>query len=99
MATITGRGYYDNKTKTLQLPIGAKTSYAQHEYGHYLQSKQMPTSCYEAVEKASFKNAMLQFLPWVEKHNTFWTERDANRRSIEYFGPNSEIAKFGLWPQ
>jgi RHS repeat-associated protein len=99
LATITGRGYYDNKTKTLQLPIGAKTSYAQHEYGHYLQSKQMPASCYKAVENASFKNAMLQFLPWVEKHDTFWTERDANRRSIEYFGPNSEIAKFGLWPQ
>ena len=99
MATITGRGYYDNKTKTLQLPIGAMTSYAQHEYGHYLQSIQMPASCYKAVENASFKNAMLQFLPWVEKHDTFWTEKDANRRSIQFFGSNSEIAKFGIWPQ
>lgn len=66
LATITGKGYYDNKTKTLQLPIGAKTSYAQHEYGHHLQSKQMPASCYDALERASFKNAMLQFLPGLK---------------------------------
>ncbi|MCC6371579.1 MAG: hypothetical protein IT236_11290 [Bacteroidia bacterium] len=98
LASITGRGWYNNRQKTIFLPKGAKTSYAQHEYGHYLQSQQLSAIEYSRIEKASLANALLQFLPGSKKHDTFWTETDANRRAIAFFGPNSAIARFGIWP-
>jgi hypothetical protein len=98
-ADLTGKGWYSSKTKTINVPKNTKPSYVQHEYGHHLQSKRFTKEQYDAIEASSLQNAIFQFLPWVENHDTFWTERDANRRAINFFGPNSEIAKFGLWPQ
>ncbi len=94
LANISGKGWFDSKTNTINVPKGATNSYVQHEYGHYLQSINFSTKQYSAIEKASFWDALWNS---SDAHGNFWAERDANRRAIEYFGENSDIAKWGLY--
>jgi len=89
LATMTGKGYY--RDGTLNLPHGATTSYAQHEYGHYLQTLRFTNNEYNAIERASFQNSIQNFFGFGQQYNNFWTERDANRRAAEFFGPNAPI--------
>lgn len=83
-ATLIDRGWFDVRTKTIHLPKGASKSFAQHEYGHYLQSLNFKPKEYKAIEKASLGNTVKNFLGRGEVHDTFWTETDANRRSAAF---------------
>ncbi len=89
--TLIDRGWFDVRTKTIHLPKGASKSFAQHEYGHYLQSLSFTPEEYKAIERASLGNTVKNFLGRGKLHDTFWTETDANRRSAEFFGPDAPI--------
>ena len=67
----------------------------QHEYGHYLQAQQLGTVYYIRIVPASLYNAATD----PSNHRYFWTERDANKRSADYFGPNSAIALDNNYPK
>jgi hypothetical protein len=90
-ATWVDSGWFDARTNTIHLPRNASNSFAQHEYGHYLQSLNFPAKQYSAIERASFLNAVKNKLGFGKDHNTFWTELDANKRSGEFFGPSAPI--------
>lgn len=90
-ATWIDSGWFDVRTKTIYLPENASVSFAQHEYGHYLQSLNFSVRQYRAIEKASFLNALKNKIGYGERHDSFWTERDANRRSGMFFGSEAPI--------
>lgn len=90
-ATLVDSGWFDIRTKTIYLPKNASLSFAQHEYGHYLQSLNFPRKQYRAIEKASLLNAIKNKFGYGEDHSSFWTERDANRRSGSFFGSQAPI--------
>lgn len=90
-ATLVDSGWFNIRTKTIYLPKNASLSFAQHEYGHYLQSLSFPRKQYRAIEKASFLNALKNKVGLGESHHSFWTERDANRRSGAFFGVAAPI--------
>lgn len=90
-ATLVDSGWFDRRTKTIYLPKNASLSFAQHEYGHYLQSLEYSAKQYRTIERASFLNALKNKFGFGESHHLFWTERDANRRSGVFFGPQAPI--------
>ena len=102
-ATLVDSGWFDIRTKTIYLPENASLSFAQHEYGHYLQSLNFSRKQYRAIERVSFLNALKNRIGLGEKHDLLWTERDANRRAGDFFGPEAAInRKTGsqfLWPR
>lgn len=90
-ATFVDSGWFDRRTKTIYLPENASLSFAQHEYGHYLQSQTFSRKQYRVIERTSFLNALKNRIGLGEKHDLLWTERDANRRAGDFFGPEAAI--------
>lgn len=52
----------------------------QHEYGHYLQSQKFGPLYIQGFGIPSIYNAA-----FGDRHNSFYTEQDANKRGLEYF--------------
>lgn len=102
-ATFVDRGWFDVRTKTIYLPKNASLGYAQHEYGHYLQSLSFDPKQYRAIERASISNAFKNMFGKGENHGSLWTERDANRRAGEFFGDaapiNRKLNDRYAWPR
>jgi hypothetical protein len=69
----------------------------QHEYGHYLQAQIIGAYEYNRIIlPQSFYSGATN----VTNHKYFWTEREANRLSVAFFGQNSDIAnKPTIYPQ
>ncbi|MGC8825338.1 MAG: hypothetical protein ACP5PZ_12235, partial [Bacteroidales bacterium] len=86
------RGFFDPFSRTIFLPSRYSTGYIQHEYGHYLQLKSygligfifvpMLSSATSAAMENLLENALRKKI-W--NHDTFYWERDANRRAAEFF--------------
>jgi RHS repeat-associated protein len=65
------------------------TATIQHEYGHYLQHEEMGTMRWlREVARPSLNSAAND----PNNHMSMPYERDATRRAIDYYGPNSAIA-------
>ncbi len=61
----------------------------EHEYGHHLQALQLGTyAYYTTIALPSLYNMAKDKL----NHSSYWTEIDANRKAINYFGSGSDIA-------
>lgn len=75
---------------------GASTGLCQHEYGHFLQYREMGFwRFYLFVGIPSLKSAL--FKP--HEHQTLKVEKDANKRATKFFGQNSPIANPIIWPR
>lgn len=80
---------------------GASKGLKQHEYGHYLQYKSLGfynfykdiggPSLYNAAENMYEKWYYGNIKYSIDHHYNYAPETDANRRSQNYFGPQSEI--------
>lgn len=74
---------------------GASLALKQHEYGHYLQYKEMGFwQFYTKVGFPSFMSA--SFNP--QNHSRLEVEKDANRRAVLFFGKDAPINNSYLWP-
>jgi len=67
----------------------------EHEYGHYLDQQANGTLYYIfKVMPLSFINATFH----GDTHQFYWTEIAADRQAIQFFEPNSAIAKSSYYP-
>jgi hypothetical protein len=93
-ATITNFGILSNRgVTTANGGIHADNSFTlaglQHEYGHYLQAKVYGTSFYNNIIVPA---SLLSMIFDSANHYRFWTETNANRQAVAYFGASSDIA-------
>ena len=87
--TLAGRGA-TTSGGGIHASLSFYLSDLQHEYGHYLQAKKYGSKLYnEKIVPASLWNAAVDT---KQGHRNFWTEVDANRLAIAFFGSNSDIA-------
>lgn len=75
---------------------GASLALKQHEYGHFLQYRQMGFfRFYLKVGIPSLWSAT--FYP--RNHYNLNVERDANKRAAAFFGENAPISNARFWPR
>ena len=75
---------------------GASHALKQHEYGHFLQYRQMGFfSFYLRVGFPSLCSAA--FYP--SNHQNLRVEKDANKKAVEFFGPDAPVANVFYWPR
>ena len=68
----------------------------EHEYGHYLQALELGKfNYYLQIVPASLKSATINPIG----HRFFWTEVDANRKAVSFFGSSSAIALSTYFPK
>jgi hypothetical protein len=96
MVGLSDRGYFDEKTSTIHIPVIQngiyREAYIQHEYGHYLQLQEYGEERYSIFKHASSRNAAYDIITGSQTHDRFWTETSANRLSSKYFGPKAPIS-------
>jgi hypothetical protein len=75
---------------------GASLALKQHEYGHFLQYRQMGfLRFYLVVGLPSLWSAV--FFP--ENHFNLKVEKDANKRASAFFGEDAPISNVLFWPK
>ncbi len=75
---------------------GVSHALKQHEYGHFLQYRQMGFwKFYFGVGFPSLWSAT--FNP--RNHHNLKVEKDANQRAVDFFGPDAPVANIRFWPR
>lgn len=75
---------------------GASRALKQHEYGHFLQYRQM--GFWYFYFKVGFPSlCSAAFYP--RNHHNLKVEKDANQKAVDFFGPDAPIANVRFWPR
>jgi len=93
-------GYFD-RGYTLNGVIHVPQNYGlaniQHEYGHFLQENLYSNLGMANIDIQSALNAFVNTLGGVfglsDTHMSYWTETEANKLAVDWFGPKSDIGK------